>query len=103
MPPRSTSFCTTRPYMAPFTVSRSLIQGCARLGLTFAVVSMVFGQSAEPVKQEDLVAHYERYSGSQLVVSGQVISGPEMTVMICRACRWIRPGAKECSSRCRRR
>lgn len=53
----------------------------ARLGLTLAVACIVFGQSSEPVRQEDLVAYYERYSGSQLVVSGEVVSGPEMTVM----------------------
>lgn len=53
----------------------------SRLGLMLAVVCAVFSQNAEPVKQQDLVAHYERYNGSQLVVSGQVVSGPEMTVM----------------------
>jgi hypothetical protein len=41
---------------------------------------MIFGQSVESVRQEDLVAHYERYNGSRVVVSGEVISG-EGTVM----------------------
>ena len=46
-----------------------------------AAVCAVFSQNAEPVKQQDSVAHYERYCGSQLVVSGQVVSGQEMTAM----------------------
>ena len=53
---------------------------CARVGIALCVVIMTFGQSPESVSQEDLVAHYERYNGSRVVVSGEVVSG-EGTVM----------------------
>jgi hypothetical protein len=50
------------------------------LGVALVTVIMIFGQSAEPVKHEDLVAHYERYNGSRVVVRGEVVSD-EGTVM----------------------
>jgi len=54
-------------------------------GLALAVGLVMFGQSAEVVKQEDLVAHYERYDGSEVAVRGEVVSGEEGTVMYLRA------------------
>ena len=47
----------------------------APLALMLVSASCVLGQGAETVKQEDLIAHYERYNGSRLIVSGQVVSG----------------------------
>ncbi len=41
----------------------------------------VLASDAAPVSQQDLVAPYADYSGKQVVVRGEVVSGPEMTVM----------------------
>ena len=57
----------------------------APLALMLVSASCVLGQGAETVKQEDLIAHYERYNGSRLIVSGQVVSRPEMSVMYLRS------------------
>lgn len=41
---------------------------------------MSAGQAVS-VQKEDLVAHYEQYNGVSIIVRGEVVSGPEMTIM----------------------
>ncbi len=47
-----------------------------------AFVGPMLAQDAVRLGLDALVAHYDRYNATHVIVSGEVISGPEMTVMI---------------------
>src|SRR5258708_2835932 len=54
----------------------------SRLNFMLLLLSALFGQSPDqPVSHHDLVSRYENYNGKQVVISGEVLSGPEMTLM----------------------
>jgi len=57
-----------------------------RLSYLLPLVCALYGQSQDqPVSHEDLISGYERYNGKQVVISGEVLSGPEMTLMFLRS------------------
>lgn len=56
-----------------------------RMSLLSLLLSTLLGQTADrPVSHDDLVSQYEYYTGKQLVISGEVLSGPEATLMFLR-------------------
>jgi len=49
--------------------------------ILLAVGCVMFGGQATRVKKEDLLAHYEQYNGTSVIVAGEVASESEMTIM----------------------
>ena len=50
--------------------------------LLLSVAFVALAQSAEHVQLDELMERYSDYNGKQIIVSGEVVSGPEMTVML---------------------
>lgn len=49
--------------------------------ILFVVGCVMSASDAFPVSQKDLVARYGEYTGKRIIVSGQVVSDSEMTLM----------------------
>src|SRR5690348_10341989 len=50
--------------------------------LSLCIALSAFAQGAARVQLDELVQRYDQYNGKQLIIGGEVLAGPEMTVMV---------------------